>query len=50
LHSGGVVTAKATVHGYATASWWVARIFLLAAQVAALLNVHPGQPTAAEVF
>ncbi len=37
--------ARATVHGYATASAWAAGIFLLAALVAGLLiNVHPGRP------
>ena len=47
----GVAAAKATVHGYARASWWVRGIFLLTALVAALLlNVHPGQPTATKVF
>jgi EmrB/QacA subfamily drug resistance transporter len=46
-HSSGVV-AKATVHGYATASWWVAGIFALAALIGGvLINVHPGQPVAA---
>ena len=40
----GDLVAKATVHGYATASAWVAGIFVLAAIVAgALINVHPGQ-------
>ena len=44
-HSGGEVAAKATVHGYATASWWVAGIFLLGALVAGLLiNVRPEEP------
>jgi hypothetical protein len=39
--------AKATVHGYATASAWVAGIFVLAAVVAGvLINVHPGQAVA----
>ena len=34
--------SKATVHGYATASIWVAGIFLLAAMIAGLLiNVDP---------
>jgi EmrB/QacA subfamily drug resistance transporter len=44
------VTAQATVHGYATASAWVAGIFVLAAVVAGvLINVHPGrQPAPAE--
>ena len=43
----GNVVAKATVHGYATASVWVAGIFVLAAIVAGvLINVHPGQPAA----
>lgn len=38
------VAAKATVHGYATASAWVAGIFVLAALAAGILiNVHPGQ-------
>ena len=42
--SSGVV-AKATVHGYATASVWVAGIFVLAALVGGvLIDVHPGQP------
>ena len=45
-HSSGVA-AKATVHGYATASAWVAGIFVLAAAVAGvLINVHPGQSVA----
>ena len=49
-HSGGEVAAKATVHGYATASWWVAGIFLLGALVAGLLiNVRPEEPSAAGV-
>ena len=38
------VQARATVHGYATASFWVAGIFLLAAVVAGvLINVDPRQ-------
>jgi EmrB/QacA subfamily drug resistance transporter len=46
---GGGVVAKATVHGYATASAWVAGIFVLAAVVAGvLINVHPGQPAAGQ--
>jgi predicted MFS family arabinose efflux permease len=37
--------ARATVHGYATASGWAAGIFVLAAVVAGIvINVHPGQP------
>jgi EmrB/QacA subfamily drug resistance transporter len=45
---GGGVVAKATVHGYATASFWVAGIFVLAAVVGGvLINVHPGQPAPA---
>jgi EmrB/QacA subfamily drug resistance transporter len=37
--------AKATVHGYATASGWAAGIFVLAAVVAGIvINVHPGRP------
>jgi EmrB/QacA subfamily drug resistance transporter len=45
-HSSGVV-AKATVHGYATASAWVAGIFVLAALIGGvLIDVHPGQPVA----
>jgi EmrB/QacA subfamily drug resistance transporter len=41
------LVAKATVHGYATASAWVAGIFVLAAIVAGvLINVHPGQAVA----
>jgi predicted MFS family arabinose efflux permease len=45
-HSSGVA-AKATVHGYATASAWVAGIFVLAAMVAGvLINVHRGQSVA----
>ena len=46
VHSAGAgdLVAKATVHGYATASAWVAGIFVLAAVVAGvLINVHPGQ-------
>jgi EmrB/QacA subfamily drug resistance transporter len=40
------VVATATVHGYATASAWVAGIFVVAAILAAvLINVHPGEPT-----
>jgi hypothetical protein len=36
--------ARATVHGYATASAWAAGIFVLAALVAGLLiDVHPGR-------
>jgi hypothetical protein len=39
--------ARATVHGYATASAWAAGIFVLAALVAGLLiNVHPGRQRA----
>ena len=39
------VVAKATVHGYAAASAWVAGIFVLAAVIAGvLINAHPGQP------
>lgn len=39
---GGDALANATVHGYATASAWVAGIFVLAALIAAvLINVHP---------
>ena len=42
------VQANATVHGYATASAWVAGIFVLAAVVAGvLINVHPQQETQA---
>ena len=42
VRSHGVV-ATATVHGYATASAWVAGIFVLAAMLAAvLINVDPG--------
>jgi hypothetical protein len=38
--------ARATVHGYATASAWAAGIFVLAALVAGLvINARPGQPT-----
>ena len=41
---GGGVQSKATVHGYATASIWVAGIFLLAAVIAGvLINVDPQQ-------
>ena len=37
--------AKATVHGYATASAWAAGIFVLAALIAGVvINAHPGQP------
>ncbi len=37
--------ARATVHGYATASGWAAGIFVLAAVVAGfVINVHPGRP------
>jgi predicted MFS family arabinose efflux permease len=44
-HAGAAdLQAKATVHGYATASAWVAGIFVLAAVVAGvLITVHPGQ-------
>jgi EmrB/QacA subfamily drug resistance transporter len=39
--------ARATVHGYATASAWAAGIFVFAALVAGLLiNVHPGRQRA----
>ena len=39
--------ARATVHGYATASAWAAGIFVLAALVAGLLiDVHPGRARA----
>ena len=39
--------AKATVHGYATASAWVAGIFVLAAVLGGvLINVHPGERVA----
>jgi EmrB/QacA subfamily drug resistance transporter len=42
------VVATATVHGYATASAWVAGIFVLAAVLAGvLINVHPGEPAPA---
>ncbi len=48
-HSSGVVS-KATVHGYATASAWVAGIFVLAALIGGvLINVHPGHPVAVAV-
>ncbi len=41
------LVAEATVHGYATASAWVAGIFVLAAVIGGvLINVHPGQPVA----
>jgi hypothetical protein len=41
------LVAKATVHGYATASAWVAGIFVLAAVLGGvLINVHPGEPVA----
>jgi hypothetical protein len=41
------LVAKATVHGYATASAWVAGIFVVAAVIGGvLINVHPGQPVA----
>jgi hypothetical protein len=45
LHSRTAVqVAKATVHGYATASWWAAGILLAAAILAGvLINVDPGQ-------
>ena len=44
---GGGVQAKATVHGYATASAWVAGIFVLAAVIAGvLINVNPRQHAA----
>jgi predicted MFS family arabinose efflux permease len=40
----GNLVAKATVHGYATASAWAAGILLLAAVLGGLLiDVHPGQ-------
>jgi len=40
----GDLQTKATVHGYATASVWVAGIFVLAALFAGgLINVHPRQ-------
>lgn len=43
----GDEVARATVHGYATASAWAAGIFVLAALVAGLLiNVHPGRQRA----
>jgi EmrB/QacA subfamily drug resistance transporter len=47
-HAGGSdVQAKATVHGYATASAWVAGIFVLAALIAGVfINVHPQLPAA----
>ena len=42
-HTSGVV-ARATVHGYASASAWAAGIFILAAVVSAvLIDVHPGR-------
>ena len=38
------VVARATVHGYASASAWAAGIFILAAVVSAvLIDVHPGR-------
>jgi EmrB/QacA subfamily drug resistance transporter len=41
---GGNVVARATVHGFATASAWAAGIMLLAAILGGLLiNVHPGR-------
>ena len=44
---GGEVTARATVHGYATASAWAAGIFVLAAVIAGVvINVHPGRSAA----
>jgi EmrB/QacA subfamily drug resistance transporter len=47
VHGRSADVAKATVHGYATASAWAAGIFVLAAVVAGLLiNAHPGQPAA----
>lgn len=44
-HSRGVnMVARATVHGFATASAWAAGIMLLAAIIGGLLiNVHPGR-------
>jgi EmrB/QacA subfamily drug resistance transporter len=43
----GDVLARATVHGYATASAWAAGIFVLAALVSGvLINVHPGRQAA----
>jgi EmrB/QacA subfamily drug resistance transporter len=45
---GAEVQAKATVHGYASASVWVAGIFVLAAVIAGvLINMHPQQHGAA---
>ncbi|HEX4434933.1 MAG TPA: MFS transporter [Acidimicrobiales bacterium] len=41
------LVAKATVHGYATASAWAAGIFVVAAVLAGILiNVHPGRHVA----
>ena len=43
---GADVVARATVHGYATASAWAAGILVLAAVLAGvLINVHPGRPS-----
>ena len=45
--TGGNLVARATVHGYATASAWAAGIFVLAAVVSGILiDVHPGRPRA----
>ncbi len=49
-HHGVDLQAKATVHGYATASGWVAGIFILAAVIAGvLIDVNPRhkEPTSA---